>query len=313
MEGYNKIKEEDNESEGSLNEVEKAMRDSLNDLKGMRDGVDETESDDKSNGLISSRLSKGLASRKNAKEKAPVNMNEPQQNVNSNEDKKNTSDTNRTNTIAARTEPLKANVPKRRRLERQSVTSMPEIHFVGQILSGSNIVMDNSEGAFVKYKVDFGKAWELLGGSFQGQTHVAYPFNTRVRDPDVDPLVFNHPLDCHFAEVGLQGWGAPRISLQVYRMDWCGRKILAGYGFAHLPMLPGCHKLEIPLWRPIGTNSQELKAFMLGDSPALVSSGPIYESAWKERCKIMTTAAGAVEIELFVITRFLSGQNVDQH
>ena len=239
MEGYNKIKDEDYESEGSLNEVEKAMRDSLNDLEGMRDGVDETESDDKSNGLISSRLSKGLKSRKNEKEKASVNMNEPQQNVNSNEDKNNNSDTNRTKAGAARTEPLKANVPKRRRLERQSVTSMPEIHFVGQILSGSNIVMDNTEGAFVKYKVDFGKAWELLGGSFQGQTHVAYPFNTRVRDPDVDPLVFNHPLDCHFAEVGLQGWGAPRISLQVYRMDWCGRKILAGYGFAHLPMLPG--------------------------------------------------------------------------
>ena len=52
--------------------------------------------------------------------------------------------------------------------------------------------------------MDGGSGWEHLGGELFGQTQVAYPaFSMREAVP------FNHPLDLHFAEPGIQvttGW-----------------------------------------------------------------------------------------------------------
>lgn len=110
----------------------------------------------------------------------------------------------------------------------------------------------------------------------------------------------------------LQGWGAPRLTVQCYRLDWHGRRILAGYGFAHMPIDPGPHRLEISLWRPIGTPEQELTSFLLGHAPSLISHDPIYETAWKERCRILTVAAGVVYADMFVVTRFLKKQGIDE-
>ena len=109
----------------------------------------------------------------------------------------------------------------------------------------------------------------------------------------------------------LQGLGAPRIAVQCYRMDWHGRRLLCGYGFAHLPTVPGIHRVEISLWRPVGTPGQELEAFLLGRTPALTSHEPIYDSAWRERCRLVTVAAGKVYAEIFVTTRFFKEHGVD--
>lgn len=77
-----------------------------------------------------------------------------------------------------------------------------------------------------------------------------------------------------------------------------------------MPFIPGQHSLEIPLWRPIGTPEQELQAFLLGDSPALANPDPIYESAWKDRCRLMTTSAGRVTLKISIITRFMREQGL---
>jgi Ciliary basal body-associated, B9 protein len=65
------------------------------------------------------------------------------------------------------------------------------------------------------------------------------------------------------------------------------------------------------MWRPVGTTEQELEAHLLGSTPALVSHAPIYESAWRERCRLVTVSAGKVIVDLFVITRFLDKQGVE--
>lgn len=85
---------------------------------------------------------------------------------------------------------------------------------------------------------------------------------------------------------------------------------MAGYGFVHAPLNPGKHSLEVSLWRPIGSPEQELKAFLLGDTPSLSSPDPIYESAWKDRCRLLTTSSGTVSIELNIITRFMEEQGM---
>jgi B9 domain-containing protein 2 len=43
-----------------------------------------------------------------------------------------------------------------------------------------------------------------------------------------------------------------------------GRTLLAGYGFCHVPVSPGEHKLDVAVWRPKGTALEEFSAFFLG-------------------------------------------------
>jgi hypothetical protein len=128
---------------------------------------------------------------------------------------------------------------------------------------------------FNRWKVDYSPSTVHLGGELLGQTQVAYPKYQTL----TEPVPFNHPLDLHFSSSGvevrpamppsvtmlglaviaisrryiscvnhflhLQGWGALRIALQTYRVDIHGRRILCGYGFAHLPTSPGLHRLEV--------------------------------------------------------------------
>jgi B9 domain-containing protein 2 len=100
--------------------------------------------------------------------------------------------------------------------------------------------------------------------------------------------------------------------VQCYRLDWHGRRLLCGYGFAHLPLQPGPHRLEINVWRPVGSPDQELDAYLLGRTPSLVSHEPIYESAWKERSRMVTVSGGKVLVDLMVITRHLDKQGIDE-
>lgn len=46
-----------------------------------------------------------------------------------------------------RTDAVKALQSRQRRLERLSAVSIPELHYVGQIVSGKGIALDSSEGA----------------------------------------------------------------------------------------------------------------------------------------------------------------------
>jgi hypothetical protein len=49
-----------------------------------------------------------------------------------------------------RTEPLKAMDTRKRRLDRVTDESIPEVHIVGQIKAGSGIVQDLTEGSFCR-------------------------------------------------------------------------------------------------------------------------------------------------------------------
>lgn len=75
-------------------------------------------------------------------------------------------------------------------------------------------------------------------------------------------------------------------------------------------MTSGYYQLDIPIWRPVGTADQELRSFMLGETPSLVVPDPIYDSAWKDRARMLTTSCGTVTVEFYLITRYLSEQGI---
>lgn len=72
------------------------------------------------------------------------------------------------------------------------------------------------------------------------------------------------------------------------------------------------HRLCVPLWRPMGSYQEELEAYFVGKVPALITPDPIYDSAWKDRSRMMTTACGQVIVEIFVISRFTASQSIEE-
>ena len=46
--------------------------------------------------------------------------------------------------------------------------------------------------------------------------------------------------------------------MQVWKLDSNGNQELVGYGFAHLPTVPGMHEMEVPTWRPLGHSHEEI-------------------------------------------------------
>ena len=60
------------------------------------------------------------------------------------------------------------------------------------------------------------------------------------------------------------------------------------------------------------TRNQELEAYLLGRTPALVNHEPIYDSAWRERCRLVTVPAGTVHMEITVMTRNAKQAGLDQ-
>ncbi len=87
---------------------------------------------------------------------------------------------------------------RQRRLDRASASNMPEIHIVGEIKSCTNIISDDSEGAFFRWKVDHGPAFHHIGGEVVGQTQVAFSSSSHE-----DELIISHPIDVHLAELGI--------------------------------------------------------------------------------------------------------------
>lgn len=109
---------------------------------------------------------------------------------------------------------------------------MAELHIIGQILHGTNFEEPN---LFCKWSIQYGNCaflsscmnfdsesnmnicyqganWKHVEGASEGQTA------TCRRKIDENPLcTFAHPIDCHLACRGIQGW--PKLHLEVFAVN----------------------------------------------------------------------------------------------
>lgn len=108
-----------------------------------------------------------------------------------------------------------------------------------------------------------GANWKHVEGAAEGQTA------TCRRKLDEIPLcTFAHPIDCHLACRGIQGW--PKLHLEVFAVNAANNCWPIGYenqwsnattegirnvhnffrfGFGFIPSQPGCHTLKINTWK----------------------------------------------------------------
>lgn len=98
---------------------------------------------------------------------------------------------------------------------------------------------------------------------------------------------------------------------QVSRLDDTGRHCVVGYGFEHVPLVPGAHQLEVACWRPTGSMQDELASYFLGVTPQLLDTDVVFAKAWDKRCRLVTLPAGRIYLQLNVITRHFSEYDVD--
>ncbi|GMH70742.1 hypothetical protein TL16_g05484, partial [Triparma laevis f. inornata] len=174
-----------------------------------------------------------------------------------------------------------------------------EVHFMGEVIGGVGF----GPGTSCKFTIEFGKNWDLLSGEFLGQTQYGYA------DGFAEEMIsWNHPIDLHMATSSMQGW--PRIRFQVWELDEYGRTNLSGYGFVHLPTNAGNYEIMVPCWRPTGSLPEEIQSFFLGTNPQLTNETVLFSKAWENRCRLVTIPSGKIWINVSVIHRFFTQQNV---
>jgi B9 domain-containing protein 2 len=188
---------------------------------------------------------------------------------------------------------------RRRKLE--TAESAPEAHFVGEIVGGRGF----DSGVSCKWMIEAGEGWEPLDGEFIGQTQCDYPFDSG------EICIWAHPIDVHYAMKAATAW--PRIVVQVWKLDGNGQQELAGYGFTHLPTVPGIHEVEISTWRPLGHSQEEISSFFIGGTDRLAkdSFDAIFAKSWVQRCHLKTVGAGVVMLNMAVVLKHFAAENVE--
>lgn len=173
---------------------------------------------------------------------------------------------------------------------------MAELHVIGDIECGHDF---GGGKVFCVFELVTGNQWTVVEGRTSGCTHIM--------EHTVDGVQWNFPIDVHYSFDTVQGW--PKLSIQVWRVDAYGRKAIAGYGVAFLP-LPSAEEqtVEIVTWIPavwydsfIKRTIAALRLFVMGGNPVLRDTALIHGN--EERFKLHTIGSGSVYVKLHILSR----------
>ena len=170
------------------------------------------------------------------------------------------------------------------------VVSMAELYVLGELEGATSF---GGYSLFCTYEFITGTQWSHIEGARTGTSHVM--LNGR------DGVVWSLPIDVHFAFQTVQGW--PKIALQIWCVDNYGRKDLAGYGVAFVP-LPTKDarelKIEVSTWKPTFWHSSgfvrgllQFRQAIMGGNPVLRDETLIHSN--DSRHKLYTVASGVCD------------------
>ncbi|VDP05912.1 unnamed protein product, partial [Soboliphyme baturini] len=166
---------------------------------------------------------------------------------------------------------------------------MAELHIIGQIVSGEGFKESN---LCCCWSLKYGGGWRLLEGATTGQTQTDKPAVGKCCN-------FAHPVDVHLTTKSIQGW--PKVHFEVWHLDDFDRYSIVGYGFTHVPPVPGEHDVKCTIWRVVGSFREELVTRFLGGGQQLSDIDLVSNSL--DRFKLTTEAVGFINIQLYIITR----------
>ncbi len=197
-----------------------------------------------------------------------------------------------------------------------------EIHIVGEITGGSSF---DGHSFLITYEVVAGSQWTLIEGADRGTSHV-------MQNSPNKEIAWSFPIDLHYRLCSVQGW--PKISVQVWAVDEYGRKDVAGYGVAYLPMPGGGNNaaldgassnqhnggtgaapgfgtaqvVHIDTWKPTYSHGsgfanlmQQIRQAVMGGNPVLRDDSVVYNNDM--RYKLHTMSSGRVTMHFTVMMR----------
>lgn len=165
---------------------------------------------------------------------------------------------------------------------------MAELYLIGQILDAQDFEEPN---LFCKWSIQTGPHWKLIEGNPEGETSID-------RNRFENKSIFSSPIDVHFALRSIQGW--PKLHVEIYSVTPFDRYYPVGFGFAHIPIRPGQHCIEVPTWKIapntfLDTVQQKFHAGGL----SVAKSDLIYSGI--ERYKLRTLSSGVVRADFMLI------------
>jgi len=144
----------------------------------------------------------------------------------------------------------------------------------GQIISCTT---ENTSDLFCKFSFHAGQEWSIISGIDDGVTQ-----SSRVNDERT--AIWNFPLEIVYQSPKPSGW--PQLIIAVYGENRFGNESVVGYGAVHVPLQPGHHEMNVPLFsRAPSSFTQRLKSWFTGSMPESISFNFIAGSESREIIK----------------------------
>ncbi|EDV27356.1 uncharacterized protein TRIADDRAFT_52971 [Trichoplax adhaerens] len=133
---------------------------------------------------------------------------------------------------------------------------------------------------FAKYTFVYGQDWVVTAGLEEGITQT-----TRKSFDGKQLFIWNFPLNITFKSTNPFGW--PQLVLSVYGQDVFGNDVVRGNGAIHIPISPGSHVREVPMFVPESSSQlQKLTSWLLGRRPDYVDPTIVAQSEGREVTRV---------------------------
>ena len=186
-----------------------------------------------------------------------------------------------------------------------SKSSTFSIAITGQL---EKVSFSSCNHVYCKYTCSYGADWTVVAGNAEGITQVAkkavFPAPSSSSDSAQD-IVWNHPLEVTFSSCNPFGW--PQLVFSVHGLNSYGSDVIRGYGAIHIPPIPGCHSLSVPLFTPEASSLLgRFRAWISGKKPEFVDAKVTAQG--EGRGVLTVQSDGFISLKLNVIARDLLKQ-----
>uniref|UniRef100_A0A5S6QXM6 B9 domain-containing protein 1 n=1 Tax=Trichuris muris TaxID=70415 RepID=A0A5S6QXM6_TRIMR len=158
---------------------------------------------------------------------------------------------------------------------------------------------------YCRYCFAFGEHWNVVSGVEEGLSQLCC---RNAMDATCDQFVLNFPIDLTFRSTNPYGW--PRLTIACYGSDWWGNDVIRGYGFTHVPTIPGRHTRKVAMFVPKSSSKlKHIVGWLLGRRPEFVDPCFVAQSDSRDLTRVVTT--GTVTVTLQVIAKGLKKLGYD--
>mmetsp|Transcript_35975 Transcript_35975/g.70711 ORF Transcript_35975/g.70711 Transcript_35975/m.70711 type:complete len:264 (-) Transcript_35975:307-1098(-) len=158
------------------------------------------------------------------------------------------------------------------------------------------------DNLYCKYSFKCGLDWIAVNGLQHGISQIA----RRSSGVHSQVFVWNYPIDLTFRSTNVHGW--PQIVLSVYGINMSGKDVIKGYGWVHVPLIPGRYTQYCRLYAPKSSSwCAQLIAWLTGNPPEFFDAKFVAQGKGREVTRV--ESAGTVKIVLNVVTKNMNNWN----